>query len=95
MLTPWSAHPIRDFHCDLGDLLYARWTPAQLQKMGVTYTDLVEAGMTHETMGLFGFTLYDWSTLGFKKTDAETLTEAVLSRLFHMTRADVIRWCAK
>ena len=95
LLTPWSAHPIKDLKADLGDVIHMKWSAFELQQLGVTYSDLLEAGLTHETMGLFGFTLYDWSLLGFKEADANALTEASLSRLFRMTRADVIRCCVK
>ena len=54
-------------------------------------SDLREAGMTHETMGLFPFTLYEWSTLGFSRTDAEAVPAHVLGRLFGMTKPDVLR----
>jgi hypothetical protein len=94
-LAHWSAHPIRDLKADLGNLLDMHWSAAEMHQRGVTYADLVEAGLTHETMALFGYTLYEWSTLGFRQADAEALTEASLSRLFRMTRVDVIRCCVK
>ncbi len=91
MLTLWGAHPIRDLKADLGDLINLGWKAAAMQKAGVTYTDLLEAGMTPASMILFGYTLYDWSTLGFTEPDASGLTAPELGRLFGLTRADVSR----
>ena len=40
-------------------------------------------------MGLFPFTLYKWSTMGFSGTDAEAVPAHVLGRLLGMTKPDV------
>jgi hypothetical protein len=90
-LLPWGAHPIRDLKADLGDLVYMGWKANMMHAMGVTYHDLVEAGMTPDSMILFGFTLYDWSILGFSEADAAGFSAPALGRLFGLTRADVSR----
>ena len=90
-LNTWVAHPLRDLKADLGDIMELKWDAKTMRTAGVTYSDLKEAGMTHDTMGLFDYTLYDWSTLGFSKTDAESLPAHALGRLFGMTKHDVIR----
>lgn len=93
-LNLWGAHPIRDLKADLGDIVNLRWTAEVMSKAGVTYSDLLEAGMTSESMGLFNYTLYDWSTLEFTKAEAEKITETSLIRLFGMRKEDVKR-CLK
>lgn len=93
-LAPWRAHPIRDLKADLGDLINLRWPASVLAKSGVTYADLVDAGMTHESMGLFGYTLCDWSALGFMAKDAERLSAAACARLFNLPPAEVVK-CLK
>ena len=93
-LVPWAAHPIRDLKADLGDIIHMRWPASVLSKVGVTYSDLLDAGMTPDSMGLFGYTLCDWSSIGFTARDAAKLPPPVLGRLFKMTHADVIR-CLK
>jgi hypothetical protein len=67
------------------------WKANMMHAMGVTYHDLVEAGMTPDSMILFGFTLYDWSILGFSEADAAGFSAPALGRLFGLTRADVSR----
>lgn len=91
LLTQWGAHPTRDLKADLGDLIHLGWNAAAMRKAGVTYADLVEAGMTPVSMLLFGYTLYDWSTLGFSESDAAGFSAPELGRLFGLTRADVSR----
>jgi hypothetical protein len=91
MLAPWGAHPLRDLKADLGDLVHMGWRAHTLRGTGVTYSDLVDAGMTPDSMILFGYTLYDWSTLGFSESDAAAFPAPTLARLFGLTRADVSR----
>jgi hypothetical protein len=91
LLSPWGAHPIRDLKADLGDLVNMPWKAHDMRAVGVTYSDLVEAGMTPDSMILFGYTLYDWSTLGFSEADAIDFSAPALGRLFGLTRADVSR----
>ena len=87
----WDAHPIKDLNADLGDIIGYRWGAKTMRQAGVTYGDLREGGMTHETMGLFGYTLYEWSLLGFSKSDADGMPAPTLARLFSLTKADVLR----
>ena len=91
VMEPWTAHPIKDFHADLADLLSLRWSVEQLVRMGVTYTDLIAAGLTPSNMVLFDFTLMGWAHLGFTRKDAQDMPEPALGRLFGMTKADVLR----
>jgi hypothetical protein len=87
----WGAHPIRDLKADVGELLDLGWNAASMRKSGVTYADLVDAGVTPKIMKLFGYSLYDWSTLGFAEPDTARFTAPELALLFGLTRADVSR----
>ena len=90
-INVWAAHPIKDLKSDLGDIIGFHWDAKTMRQVGVTYCDLREVGMTHETMGLFGYTLYEWSTLGFSRADADAVSAPLLVRLFCMTKVDVLR----
>ena len=90
-MEPWSAHPIKDFHADLADLIALRWSPECLIRMGVSYTDLVEAGLTPANMALFDFTLLGWCQIGLSRNDVQDMPEHVLVRLFGMSKSDVMR----
>lgn len=87
----WACHPIKDLKADLADIMGFGWSARMMRQAGLTYADLKEAGMTNETMGVFGYTLYEWSTLGFSRADAETIPAPVLGRLFCLTKPDVLR----
>jgi hypothetical protein len=91
-MEEWTAHPIRDFRADLGDLVAQRWPADVLVRMGVTYADLVALGLTADSMGLLAhLTLLGWSQLGFARADAAAMSEASLIRLFGMPKQDVLR----
>ena len=94
LLSVWTAHPIKDLKADFGDIVALKWSAQTMRRAGMTYQDLRECGMTNDTMGLFAYTLYDWSTMGFSRSDAEGIPAAHLGRLFGMVKADVIR-CLK
>ena len=90
-LSIWAAHPIRDLKADLADIAAFKWSAKTMRAAGVSYSDLRDAGMTHETMAVFQYTLYEWSTLGFTKADAEALPAHALCSLFCLTKPDVLR----
>ena len=88
----WGAHPIRHFHVDLGDMASTRWTSDLLSRMNVTYQDLVDIGLTPESMRLFThITLVGWSTLGLTKEHVDWFTDPQVTRLFGMSKQDVVR----
>lgn len=64
MMQAWPAHPLRDLGADLGDVLAHKFTAAELVQMGVTYGDLVRAGMTTRFEGMFKFAGWEWEWLG-------------------------------
>jgi hypothetical protein len=90
----WVAHPIKDLKVDLADIMDFQWDAKTMRQAGMVYGDLKEAGMTHEMMGVFKYTLYEWSTLGFSRADAEVIDAATLARVFCLTKVDVLR-CLK
>ena len=84
-LTVGAAHPTKDLTADLADVISFRWSAKgdanSLRNSGMTYSDLMEVGMTHETMSLFQYTLFEWDALGFSKTDAEAVPSHFLGLL--------------
>ena len=90
-LSIWAAHPINDLKADLADIAAFKWNSKTMRAAGVSYGDLKEAGMTYETMRWFHYTLYEWSTLGFTRADAEAFPAHALGKLFAMTKQDVLR----
>lgn len=89
-MRPWDAHPIRDFKADLADVIGMHWPPETLTRMGVAYDELLELGLTPETMTLFNYTLMMWFSVGFRRHHAETVPPNTLFRLFGMSKMDVM-----
>ena len=86
----WDAHPIKDFKADLADIVAIRWPVDVLSRTGVNYQELVDLGLTPETMNLFNYTLMMWSTLGFRRQHAELISPNTVFRLFSMSKQDVL-----
>jgi hypothetical protein len=92
MVTLWHARAIPDFKADLGNIMGMRWSPEVMLRVGVTYRDLVELGLSCDTMQLFShITLLGWSQLGFTRDDAKEFPEAAITRVFRMPKPDVLR----
>lgn len=56
----------------------------QLQKYGITFDEMVEAGLSPGTMALFHFSLQEWKSLGMSDEHIHRMTEAQCVRLFGM-----------
>ena len=94
-LIDFPAHPIRDLHGDLADVIALGANSRQLRAMGITYTDMRAAGMTPETMRLMGIALQGWIDMGLTAVHIERdFTDAQLGRVFAMTRT-AIKSCFK
>lgn len=89
-MRSWDAHPVKDFKADLADLIAMRWTSDTITRVGVAYEELLELGLTPETMGLFSFTLMMWHEIGFRRTHAENIPPNTLYRMFGMSKQDVL-----
>lgn len=88
-MLAWPAHPVRDLHGDLADIIGLGAGGKQLRAMGVTYADLRALGMTPETMRLMGLTFQGWMDLGLRADDVEAFTDAQIGRVFQMTRTAI------
>ena len=86
----WDAHPIRDFKKDLADIIGLKWPIDVMCRVGVTFEDLADLGLTPDTMALFNYTLMRWSKLGFRRQHAEPVHHNTLFRLFGMSKQDVL-----
>jgi len=92
MADLWGAHPVRDFRADIGDVAGFRWSTELMLRMGLTYRELVELGLTPASMVLFSHvTLNGWAQLGMTRADAAQMTEPALVGLFAMPKQEVLR----
>ena len=66
-LQPLGANPFEHFNADLADVLSLEPTFIELMRMGVTYKQLREAGMTAATEKMFKLDSEEWAMLGRPK----------------------------
>jgi hypothetical protein len=94
-LIDFPAHPMRDLHGDLADVIALGANSRQMRAMGITYADMRAAGMTPETMRLIGIALQGWIDMGLTSAHVQSdFTDAQLGRVFVMTRT-AIKSCFK
>lgn len=92
MYDHWKMHPIHDFHADLADLIAVKWPADVMLKLGLTYDNLLDVGLTTSTMSLFNhMTLASWAKVGLEKRHVHPMHEQSLVSLFNMTKQDVLK----
>jgi hypothetical protein len=89
-MSTWNIHPIRQMHCTLAQLALLHWPADVFIRMGVTYDDLVDAGLTLQSLPVFGFTLLNWSYLGLKHRHVEPASELECIQVFGMKKSQVL-----
>lgn len=90
-MAMWNIHPIRQMKCTLSQLALLHWPVEVLVSSGVTYDDLVGAGLSIGTMPIFGFTLLQWSALGLRKKHVDgAASELQCVQVFGMKKAHVM-----
>ena len=89
-MVDWPAHPMRDLHGDLADVIALRATSKELKAMGLSSRELREAGVSPETMRLMALSFQGWIDLGLTLEDVRSdFTDAQVSRVFQLTRTAV------
>ena len=67
-MQPWGANPFIHFGADLADVISMDLTVVEMVRMGITYTQLQENGMTDRTETLFKLDEIEWEVLGKKQS---------------------------
>jgi hypothetical protein len=89
-MSTWNIHPIRQMNCSLAQLALLHWPADVFIRMGVTYEDLLQAGLTIQSLPIFGFTLLNWSYMGLKCRHVESASELECVQVFGMKKAQVL-----
>jgi hypothetical protein len=83
MVVPWSTSLTQSFKTlDISDIIRMRWDAKTLQKLGVTYRDLCELGLTPDNMPMLGLSLHSWSSIGLTRNLAKSIPVGHLERIF-------------
>jgi hypothetical protein len=89
-MTVFPVNPLTDFGVDLAELWELKCDVAMMRRMGISYDDLLDKGLTPQIMKAFGFTMGGWVELGFGEEQAAVLLEDEARLVFNVGRAELI-----
>ena len=90
-MREWPLNPLVHLQTPVDEL--RSHSAADLRQYGVSFAQMRDAGLTHDTMLLFHFSLAEWQSLGFSQADACALTDTQARLLFGMSARDVGNAC--
>jgi hypothetical protein len=92
LMVAWAAHPTRDFGAEIGEIADIKWSVDTMLAMGLSYSDLEGVGLCFSNMRLFNHVRFlGWAQLGLSRAHVVDVPEAVLIKLFGLSKFDVIR----
>jgi hypothetical protein len=95
MLVPsWRIHATRDMNATIVEIARMNMSAEFLQHTGVTFADLIGAGLTLNMMLILKFDLISWVHLGLYRDFLQDLTDVQSISLFSMPKSYVIQ-CVK
>jgi len=87
----WKVHVTKDFNAGIGQIAMLNLTYDFLQHTGVTFEDLVHAGLTLNLMMLFRLNLLCWIQLGLHREFLNDLTDVQSMTLFQVPKNLVLQ----
>ena len=94
LVPSWRIHVTKDMGASIVDIARMNLTAEFLQHTGVTFPDMVDAGLTLNTMLLFGYNLTAWVHLGLYRDFLRDMTDVQSVSLFKMPQSYVVQ-CVK
>ena len=76
LVPSWKLHVTRDMHATLPEIAMMNLTFEYLQHSGVTFQDLVDAGLTVNLMPILRLNLMSWVQLGLHMDFLKDITDA-------------------
>lgn len=80
----FPVNPLTDMLADIGELHSMQWDHDTLQKMGVTYEQMANCGMSPKIMCFFRFPLSAWAALGLRPQHLSSFKETESVSAFGM-----------
>ena len=90
LVPSWKVHATRDMEADIVAIACCDLSAAFLQETGVSFEDLVQAGLTLNLMMIFKFDLTSWIHLGLYRGFIQELTDVQSLSLFSMPTSSVM-----
>ena len=84
LVPSWKVHVTRDMHASLPRIAMMNFTCEFFQHTGVTFEDLVQAGLTLNLLPILRLNLMSWIQLGLHQEFLRDLTDTQSIALFHM-----------
>ncbi len=70
-MVEWPLHPVQHLRANIGDLATMHFSPALMQRLGITYTFLrTYMRMNDDWMKLLHYTPAEWAAMGFGRDQA-------------------------
>jgi hypothetical protein len=91
LVPKWQVHVTRDMKASFVDIAQMNLSAEFLQHTGVTFDDIVGAGLTLNLMMLLPLTLISWVHLGLHREFLTDLTDVQSHALFHIPKNMVMQ----
>jgi len=91
LVPSWKIHVTRDMHATIVEVAMMNLSSEFLQKSGVTFTDLVNSGLTLNLMMIMKFNLTAWIHLGLYRDFLKDLTDVQSIALFSLPKNMVLQ----
>jgi hypothetical protein len=89
-MTIFPVNPLTDFGVDLSELWALKCESVQMSRMGITYDQLLDKGITPQIMKAFSLPLSVWVDLGFSEEHAAFFTEDESSLVFNIRKKELL-----
>ena len=87
----FPVNPLIDFGAHLGELWNMQCTVDEMLKMQITYTQLVQKGITPAIMAAFRLPLSAWVQLGFQQQHAACMHADEIKLIFGLDQPELVR----
>jgi hypothetical protein len=91
LVPSWKIHVTRDMHATIMEIAMLHLSPVFMQHTGVTFADLVDAGLTVNLMMLLELNLNWWILLGLHRDFLVNMTDIQSITLFQLTKNQVMQ----
>jgi hypothetical protein len=91
LVPSWKVHVTRDMHATIVEIAMLNLSPEFLQHTGVTFADLVDAGLTLNLMMILKLNLTSWVHLGLYRDFLTDLTDVQSIALFSLPKNMVMQ----
>ena len=88
-MTVFPVNPLTDFGVDLSELWSLKCDCGTMKRMGITYEQLIDKGITPQIMAAFNMPLSSWVDLGFNQQHANLLSDTESIHVFSVPQKEL------